>query len=35
MRVFRKDKQEARRAGAQRLVHTGEWEERVRRLVGK
>ena len=34
-RVFRKDKIEARRAGAQRLFHTGEWEERVRRLVGK
>lgn len=35
MRVFRKDKIEARRAGAQRLIHTGDWEGRVRRLVGR
>jgi len=32
-RIFQLDKQEARRAGARRLVHTGDWRERVRRLV--
>ena len=34
MKVFRRDKREARVLGAKRLVHTGDWEERVRRLVG-
>jgi len=34
-RVFQFDKQEAQKAGARRIIHTGDWEERVRRLVGK
>lgn len=33
-RIFRLDKQEARKEGAKRIIHTGDWEQQVRRLVG-